>query len=295
MTAWADLESLDGLALRVRRGMGDRPGDRRFPGRPQPSGIEIEAHSPYMPGDDLRHLDWNAVGRLDALLVRRFTAERDVVVHLLLDCSTSMTVPARDRKLAVAAELCLALAYLALSANDAVRVTFFANEALSTSPVFRQRGSLPRIAALLEGAPAGGRVVLGDALAAWAARHRRPGLAVVVSDFMTEPAEIERGVLALRASRHEVVLLHVVGRGELEPARELSGGLFRDVESGATHPVALGPAALDRYAELLDGHLRALAALAERARAIYARLPTDAPVRDFVAVELPRLGVVARR
>jgi len=68
-----DLGYLSGLALHVHRGMGERPGDRRFPGRPQPAGIELEAHSPYAPGDDLRHLDWNAVGRLDALLVRRFT------------------------------------------------------------------------------------------------------------------------------------------------------------------------------------------------------------------------------
>src|SRR5439155_1130393 len=94
-----DLEYLERLTLRVRRGMGDRPGDRRFPGRPEPAGIELEAYAAYVPGDDLRHLDWNAVGRLDALLVRRFTAERELVVHLLVDASASMAVPARDGKL----------------------------------------------------------------------------------------------------------------------------------------------------------------------------------------------------
>src|SRR2546430_15079859 len=111
----------DGLALHVRRGMGDRPGDRRFPGRPQSSGIELEAYSTYAPGDDLRHLDWNAVGRLDALLVRRFTAEREGLVHLLLDCSASMGAPVRDGKLAAARELAMALAQVALAGNDAVR------------------------------------------------------------------------------------------------------------------------------------------------------------------------------
>ena len=99
----------------------------------------------------------------------------------------------------------------------------------------------------------------------------------------------------MRARRYEVVLLHVIGRAELEPARELSGGLLRDVESGETHPIVLGPAALARYGELLVAHLTALAALAERCRAVYARLATDARVREFVGVELPRLGVVRRR
>jgi uncharacterized protein (DUF58 family) len=90
------LHHFDGLALHVRRGMGERPGERRFPGRPQASGIELESYSDYTPGDDLRHLDWNAVGRLDTLLIKRFTAEREVVFHLLLDASASMDAPPSD-------------------------------------------------------------------------------------------------------------------------------------------------------------------------------------------------------
>jgi len=142
----AELERLDGLALHVRRGMGERPGERRFPGRPQASGIEVESHVAYAPGDDLRHLDWNALGRLDTLLVRRFTAEREVVVHLLLDASASMGVPPRDRKLAVACDLALALGYLALVANDALRLTVLGADGPATSPVLRQRRSVARLA-----------------------------------------------------------------------------------------------------------------------------------------------------
>jgi uncharacterized protein (DUF58 family) len=292
----AGLEVLDGLVLRVRRGMGDRPGDRRFPGRPQPAGIELEAHAPYAPGDDLRHLDWNAFGRLDALVVRRFTAEREVTVHLLLDCSASMGVPARDRKLAVATELAMALAYVALAGNDAVRVTFLAGGAPArVPPVFRQRASAGRVAELLETAAAAGALAFGAALEAYAARHPRPGLALVVSDLMMEPGEVARGVSALRARRYEVVLLHVVGRAELEPTREFSHALLQDVESGDTRPVVLTPAALARYHEALARHLDALAAVAARAETAYARLPTDGDVRSFVRADLPRLGVVKHR
>jgi len=293
---WRELASLEGLTLHVRRGMGERPGDRRFPGRPGASGIELEAHSAYAPGDDLRHLDWNALGRLDTLLVRRFTAEREMVLHLLVDCSASMGVPPRDRKLAVAAELALALAFVALSANDAVRVVLLPGDGQArVSPIFRQQAAAPRVAELLDSVAPGGRLELGGALAAHVHRYPKAGLAIVISDLMGEPADIEPGLLALSGRGYEVVLLHVIGREELEPARHFSRGLLRDVESGATHPIVLSSAALTSYRALLDGHLRALAAVAERARATYARLVTDGSVRDFVAVELSRLGVVRRR
>ena len=290
-----DLGYLSGLALHVHRGMGERPGDRRFPGRPQPAGIELEAHSPYAPGDDLRHLDWNAVGRLDALLVRRFTAEREVVVHILVDLSASMTVPARDDKLGAAKELALALAYVALSANDAVRLALLAGPAPRISPVLRQRESVARVRQMLADAGARGLLALGETLESYARRHPTPGLAIVVSDLMMDPAEVERGLHALRMRRYQVLLLHVVGPGELEPGREFSRGLLEDVESGATRPVVLTPAVLARYRETLDQHLGALEALADRSETVYARLVSDASVAEFVTVELPRLGVIRRR
>jgi uncharacterized protein (DUF58 family) len=291
-----DLESLKRLTLRVRRGMGDRPGDRRFPGRPGPAGIELEAYGAYVPGDDLRHLDWSAVGRLDALYVRRFTAERELVVHLLLDASASMAVPARDGKLAVARDVALGLAWIALRANDAVRIAVLpADGATRVSPLLRQRGSFGRAATLLATVAAGGRLGLGAALEAYAREHPRPGLAILISDLMMEPGEVERGVLALRARRHEVLLLHVIGAGELDPGREFTRGVLADVETGATRPIALTPAARARYQELLAAHLGALTALAERTRAVYERLATDASVQEFLSVELPRLGVLGRR
>jgi hypothetical protein len=109
--SWRPAALYTRLALRVRRGMGERAGERRFPGRPQAAGIELEAYRPYTPGDDLRHLDWHALGRLDVLLVRRYTAEREVLFHLLVDGSASMDVPADDGKLAAARELAMALGW----------------------------------------------------------------------------------------------------------------------------------------------------------------------------------------
>jgi hypothetical protein len=146
----------------------------------------------------------------------------------------------------------------------------------------------------LRAARPAGAVALGPALDAYARAYPRPGVAIVVSDFTGDAAELEPGVLALRARRYDVVLLHVIGPGELDPTRDFTSALLRDVESGDTHPVRLTASARTRYAALLDAHLAALGALAVRTGAAYARLVAGTPVAAFVTGDLARQGVVRR-
>ncbi len=292
----AALGHFDGFMLHVRRGMGERPGERRFPGRAQPSGIEVEAYSAYAPGDDLRHLDWSAMARLDTMLVRRFTAEREVRFHLLLDASASMDAPPSDRKLASARALVVTLAYIGLAANDAVHVALLRGAApIVTSPAFRQRRSTFAVTALLAEADVAGTVDLAAACEHYARRHSEAGAALLVSDLMTEPTQVERAILALQARRFEVHLLHVIGASELDPAGSFTRGVLVDVESGATHPMVLTTAVAARYREVLEAHLVALRAVAERTRCTYARYVAGSDLAAFVTGELTRTGLVRRR
>lgn len=299
MTLALDVASLgrfDGLALHVARGHGERPGERRFPGHPQASGIEVESYGNYTPGDDLRHLDWNALGRLDTLVVRRFTAEREVLFHLLLDVSASMDAPPEDGKLASAAALTLSLAYIGLAASDAVRLAMLTGAvAGATTRVYRHRQSALTLAARLADANPAGTLVIGAALEDYARRHREGGAALVISDFMTDPAELERGVLALQARRFEVHLLHVLGASELDPASSFTRGVLVDVESGATHPLVMTAAVAARYHDLLTAHLTALRGVADRTRCSYTRLVAGSDLVAFVTDDLARTGLVRRR
>jgi uncharacterized protein (DUF58 family) len=273
--------------------MGVRVGDRRVPGRPQPSGIELESHAAYVAGDDLRHLDWNALARLDVALVRRFVAEREGEFHLLLDASASMDVPARDRKLDAARELVVALAAIALGANDAVRVAVLpGGEPPLVSGVLR-RGARREIAGALAATTARGPGDLGAALEAHARRYARPAVALVVSDFLVDPTDLARGVTALRARGYDVALLQVLGRSELAPAA--GEGLLVDAESGATHAVRATPAVRAAYAAALARHLAALGDLAAATQSVYARMAADEPVPAFVTGPLAAAGLVRRR
>ena len=289
-----DLAPYRDLALHIRGGMGSRPGEHRFPGRPQPAGIEVESYTPYAAGDDLRHLDWNALARLDTLLVRRFTAERSVTVHLLVDTSASMGVPEDDGKLGAACDLATVLAFVALSSGDTVYLTGLGGDA-TTGPAYRHASSLEQIMRRLADTRATGFLALDTALEAYARRVPGAGAAILISDLMTEPETVERGVQALRAAAHDVLLVHTLGPGEVDPTRHFASGVLVDPESGATHPMALTAAVRARYDALLADHLAALEALAARNGARYARLSTAVAVRRFVLDDLARRGIVRQR
>jgi uncharacterized protein (DUF58 family) len=283
------------FALHVAGGVGTRPGERRVPGRPDASGIEPEAWTAYAPGDDLRHLDWNALGRLDTLLMRRFTAERDVEVHLLVDTSASMTADDADRKMATTAELALALAAIALQSGYAVRLTLLEDGGVGRrSARHHRRSGLIAMAALLDGAVARGTLDVGAALGDWSHRQRERGVVFVLSDLLVEPATLEPGLAALRARGLAAHLLQVLGPSEWRPSVD-AGGVLEDAESGAMHTIACTPDVLRRYQALLDAHQEAVGAVARRTGATHACLVSDRPVAEFVGGELVRRGMVRPR
>jgi uncharacterized protein (DUF58 family) len=277
-----------GLALDVGGRMGLRPGERRFPGRPQPLGLEIESHAPYAPGDDLRHLDWSALGRLDALLVRRFTAEREVEAHLLVDASASMEL---DGKPAAVRALALTLAALALRGGYAVRVATLGART-PAGGAYRRPSSLARLARQLDAHAAHGAVDLGVALGDHAQRHPAGGVALVLSDLLADPASLAPGLRALAARGFVVVLFQVLGPHEIDPGPELAGALLRCAETGAEHATAPGDATLARYRAALAAHEAALDAVASDVGAQRIRVAADAAIEPLVAGPLRARGLV---
>ncbi len=242
---------LDRLRLSVARVTGARAGETPVRGLSQGSGIEIESFKSYTPGDDIRYLDWNVVARLDQLLTRRFVAEREIPVHLMIDASASMGAPAGDGKFAFAVRLAAALAYIALINNDPVRISAFrarsGNVLLEESPLYRHRGRYRQLKPFLAALAPDGQTALADGVARYLESHREAGIAFVVSDFLV-PAEVyERSLGLLRSKRLQVQAIQVVGATE-RLARGLRGRLqLRDVETGGVRSVLFTDAERRRY------------------------------------------------
>jgi uncharacterized protein (DUF58 family) len=287
------LRKLDRLRFAAQRSVTQRPGNTPVARATQASGLELASHKAYAPGDDLRYLDWNAYGRLDQRLIKTFRAEREAPVHLLVDASASMAVPAADGKLAFAAGLAAGLAYVALRQSNPVRAVALEHGGGSrVSPLLRHVQRLPDLLRFLGGVAASGPTRLGEGIDAYLRSTHTRGTAVVLSDFLVEPSVYERALDQLRGRGYHVLALRVIGREERDPQELPRLVRLRDAETNSERLVELTAAHRARYAHAVAEHLARLKRWCE-ARAIgYALADTTAGVETCLLAELPRAGIL---
>jgi len=284
------------MHLRVSGAHGARAGETPVRGLTQESGIEIESFKSYVAGDDIRYVDWNAAARLDQLLTRRFVAEREVPLHIMLDASASMGVPAGDRKFFFGQRLAAALAYIALNNNDPVRVALLeAHAEPAESPLLRHRGRYLRLKPMLAAASPGGATALRDGVRRYLERHRERGAAFVISDFLVPPVDYEAALVQMQSRGLEVEAIHVVGRGERDIERFGGRLLLRDVESGKVREIALSASERRRYAEAFVARTEALRAFCHRAGIGHALVDAGETIEHCLTKILAAAGMLRIR
>jgi uncharacterized protein (DUF58 family) len=280
------LEKLTALTLAARRrGPGVRAGVRTSNRRGR--SLEFADHRPYVPGDDLRLLDWHLYGRLDSLWVKLFEEEEDRVVQCFLDRSDSM----QGEKLDYARQIAAALAWIALGHGDRVAVAGIGDDLASWSPPRRGRGAAPAIFQAIEEIHPDGRTDL-DAAIARVPRQRGTGIALLFTDFLY-PEGPDRALERLLARGNEVHAFHVLAPSDLRPA--LSGDLLLvDAETGEELPVTVDEGVLDRYEATVRAWADEMERTCRRLGVGYSRLSTSVPVETAILEDLRRLGIVSR-
>lgn len=198
------------------------------------AGIEFSQYRSYQPGDDLRRVDWRVYARSDRFFVRESEVERDITVRLVLDATASMAH--RDgvlSKLEYARFLMAALAYLADLQGDRVSFHAVTDGTSIDLPAHRGRRSLRRVLHRLEEVEASGAWPDWDELGHRIAGAREREVVVVASDLYDERGQMRRALATLEALGHEVLVLHLMARNELD--FDYRGDLaFEDLETGAT-------------------------------------------------------------
>jgi uncharacterized protein (DUF58 family) len=289
------LHKLDRLCLTVRHTLSTRPGNTPMPRGAQGSGIELESYRSYGAGDDLRHLDWNAYGRLDQLLVKNFRAQREAPLHIFLDASASMAHPDGDRKMAFATGLAASLAYINLKNHDPVclaAVNDTLPDAYSRSRWFRHRQRLPELREFLLTVRAAGQTALDRGIDAALGAQRSSGVAVLISDFLVEPGRYEAACAALLARRFTVAFLRVIGPAERDPLRFFQNARLIDAETGEERYVTLGPQNAARYQSALAAHLGRLQGFCSRSGVAFAVADSGTSLERCLFRDLPAAGVV---
>jgi uncharacterized protein (DUF58 family) len=253
---------------------------------------EFQEHRPYAPGDDLRRVDWSAFARTGEPVLKLFRAEEDSVLRLLVDASASLGF-GTPQKLEVARRVAAAIGYLGLANGQRVQVLVARERSGQNAGRGLERVSVPRrgrdsLAALLrdlsEPLPSG-QADLARALDATLQQAARPGLLVVLSDFF-DPGPVTRALTRMCGAGHQVALVQVFAREELEPNYDGDFSLV-DAETEAAVELSMDASAIDAYVTRLTGLIEELRSWARKHRASYVRITNDEPlegvVRRFVA------------
>ncbi len=254
---------------------GGRHADHRSPDLG--SGMEFRDFRAYVPGDDVRRLDWNLYRRSGRLFLRLFEQPEDLPVSILLDVSDSMFFEAPPR--ADVARLTTAiLAAVTLQQHDRLTIFPFGADLLPPLSVNTGRAGLQRALAHLERLRPSGATNVVRAVNRFAARPGRPGLAVVVSDFF-DPTGASGVTEALGRLRHRLALVQVIRASDANPA--LAGELrLLDCESAGAVDVSITRESVDRYRRAYEAFSMELARFAALRRAVHARIDADRPVLE---------------
>jgi uncharacterized protein (DUF58 family) len=243
-------------------------------------------HRPYVPGDDLRFLDWHLYGRLDALWIRLFEEEEDRVVQCLVDCSSSM----EGEKLDHARKLSAALAFVALGHGDRVTVAGLSDALSAYAPPRRGRGHAHAIFEAIEAVNPGGGSDLDAALEKYP-RQRGAGIALLFTDFLY-PDGPDGALKRLVSRGNEVHAFHVLSPADLRPA--LGGDvLLVDAETGEELALTIDEDTLDTYEATMKAWADEMERTCRSLGVGYTRILTSVPVEELVLGELRRAGVVS--
>jgi uncharacterized protein (DUF58 family) len=252
--------------------------------------IEFSDYRDYAEGDDLRHLDWNVLARLETPIMKTYRDEEDLAVHLLVDSSASMEF-GEPMKSETAAKLATALGFMALAGGDALYPRRLGVKE-APLPALRGRSSFVRLNSWLSNSPPAldEGPMLATLLRSFANSSSRTGVVVLITDAM-DP-EITSAVRALGGRGHELYVLQVLSDVELDP--DLEGDLrLLDAEGMSKVEITANSFALKSYRENLKKHNDALRDAVLRVGGRYALVNSKSSVEKVVRDVLKREGWIS--
>jgi uncharacterized protein (DUF58 family) len=241
--------------------------------------VDFAEHRGYMPGDDIRRIDWRLYARTDRYYVKEFEADTNSNFVVVLDVSSSMGYTGKGiRKIDYARYLAACLTYFVRSQRDRVGLITFDSKIVDYVPPSAKHLEII-LHTLNRVEPGTGRKGdLTEPLLRAADRLRRKGMVVLISDLYENPTAVLDAMKPLRGRGHELLVFQLLDPNELEfPFEDAS--LFEDLESGTRLPVSPG-SLRDRYRAAMDEHLAELATLFKKNQVDYALHNTAEPL-DF--------------
>jgi len=252
-----ELSKISGLEIRARLIVeGFISGLHKSPYRG--ASVEFAEHREYVPGDDIRHIDWKVYGRSDRYYIKQYEEETNLRTHVILDASESMEFRSGGgmSKLDYGRTLVAALSYLVLWQQDAVGAMVFDSDIRAQVPISSSRGHLQDLVRVVAAEPGRDATDMGEVLSRIAERIKKKSLLILVTDLLDDVERITLGLRRLRHQGHEVMVFHLMDPDELHfPFQRMT--LFEGLEE---YPDLLAdPNALrEAYLTEVEGFVEAL-------------------------------------
>lgn len=280
------VENLNQMQLSARSVVeGSTIGQHRSPVKG--ASVEFRQHRFYVPGDELRRLDWRVLGRTDRPYVKEYDEETNLRCVLMLDCSASMGYgQSPATKFDYAAKLVAALSYLMLGQTESVGIAVCGTGVEYWLAPHSGANQLARVVDALERSAPLGPTGIAAAMHDVAERLERRALVIALADFFMPAEQIRSGVAHLRHERHEVICIQIVDRDEEEfPFRNWTR--FRGVE-GETSRVCEPALVRQNYIDSFQRHRQLLEQGCIALRAEFQSCVTDKPILEAIRWFLKR-------
>ena len=239
--------------------------------------IDFAEHRQYMPGDDIRRIDWRLYGRVDRYYIKEYEADTNTNFNVLLDVSKSMSFGSGSvTKLDYARTLAACLSYFSNQQRDRVGLITFDQDVLEIVPPSAKH--LPNVLHALARAKPERAGNIEAVFRKLAEQFKRRSMLLVISDFYEEPTKILDAFAQLRGRGNDLMAMHVLDKAELEFPYD-GATSFEDMETGERIPVI--PEYLrDQYRQMIRAHIEKIQKLCVDQGVDYELFDTSMPL-DF--------------
>jgi len=181
--------------------------------------VEFSQHRQYMPGDEIRNIDWKIYAKTDRYFVKEFEEDTNLKAYILVDCSKSMMFKPEGAALSkfdYACFLTIALAYIVLKQQDSAGLVTFADSVMNFIPPSSHTSHFKVMLEELESVKLGAKTNISESFHELATRIKRRGLIIVLTDLYDDENEVIKSLKHFRHKHHEVAIFHLLSKFELE-------------------------------------------------------------------------------
>lgn len=179
--------------------------------------VEFAQHREYVPGDDIRHIDWKVYAKSDRYYIKEYEEETNLVSYCVLDSSASMQYKSEAlSKYDYACHIAASIAYLILQQQDSIGLCTFDDTLQKVLPASSNPMYLKDIVHAMASYEPADKTNMGNVLQNLAGRIRRRGLIMILSDFFDDIENILSGIRNLRHRKHDIIVFHIMDNDEVE-------------------------------------------------------------------------------